>query len=192
MYTELPKDSTIRNEESKLTYGNLAYKYEYIEENRTGHRVREDRQSRNAAADTDAERMRSTAGRRKTKKISFPAKVASIVILTISAIIMIVQFVEVKETLAVLNETKTQYEFEQSVTSQKSFELEQSIDLSKIEQEATSRLGMKRPERHQVVYIDVPKEDVTEKTAGEVEGFKNRTVAIGKSIISHIIEFFSI
>ena len=38
---------------------------------------------------------------------------------------------------------------------QKAFELEESIDLSKIEAEATSRLGMHRPEKHQIVYIDV-------------------------------------
>ncbi|MGN1116752.1 MAG: hypothetical protein ACI4TH_09300 [Candidatus Ornithomonoglobus sp.] len=175
-----------------MTYGNLAYKYDYIDENRTGYRSREDRQSPKAAVNTETGKRRNTAERRKTKKISFPAKVASIVVVTISAISMIVQFVEVKETLAVLNETKSQYEFEQSVTSQKSFELEQSIDLSKIEQEATTRLGMKRPDRHQIVYIDVPKDDVTEKTAGEVEGFRNRAAAFGKSIISHIIEFFSI
>ncbi|MGN0162321.1 MAG: hypothetical protein ACI4EA_01890 [Candidatus Ornithomonoglobus sp.] len=175
-----------------MTYGNLAYKYDYIDGNKTGYRSRENRQSGKASANTASEQMRRAAERKKTKKISFPAKVASIVVVTISAISMIVQFVEVKETLAVLDEAKTQYAFEQSVTSQKSFELEQSIDLSKIEQEATTRLGMKRPERHQIVYIDVPKDDVTEKTAGEVEGFKNRAVAVGKSIISHIVEFFSI
>ncbi|MGN0183427.1 MAG: hypothetical protein ACI4DP_13630 [Candidatus Ornithomonoglobus sp.] len=175
-----------------MTYGNLAYKYDYIDGNRTDYRSREGRKSQASAARTEEEGMRRAAGKKKTKKISFAAKVASIVVVTISAISMIVQFVEVKETLVVLNETKAQYAFEQSVTSQKSFELEQSIDLSKIEQEATTRLGMKRPERHQIVYIDVPKDDVTEKTAGEVEGFRNRTAAIVKSIISHIVEFFSI
>ncbi len=181
----------IGNEENKLTYGNLAYKHDYIDEN-TAYRGREDKQEPKAAANAKAGRMRDAAVKQKTKKISFPAKVASIVVVTVSAISMIVQFVEVKETLAVLDQTKAQYEFEQSVTSQKSFELEQSIDLSKIEQEATDRLGMKRPDRHQIVYIDVPKDDVTEKTAGEVEGFRNRAVSFGKSIISHIVEFFSI
>lgn len=137
-----------------------------------------------------AEKNRSV--KRKPKRISFGAKLASVAVVTISAIVMIVQFVEVKETLAVLNETKEHYEFEKGVTSQKTFELEQSIDLSKIEQEATTRLGMKRPDRHQIVYIDVPKDDYTEKTAGEVEGFRNRAAELGKSIISHIVEFFSI
>ena len=39
--------------------------------------------------------------------------------------------------------------------------------LSKIEQEATTRLGMKLPEKHQVVYLDVKKDDMTDKTADE-------------------------
>lgn len=175
-----------------MTYGNLAYKYDYIYKNKTGYKDRGDEPGTKSAVNTADRKMRSADGRKKTKEISFAAKVASIVIVTVSAISMIVQFVEVKETLAVLNDTKSQYEFEQSVTSQKSFELEQSIDLSKIEQEATTRLGMKRPDRHQIVYIDVPKDDVTETTAGEIEGLGNRASALWQSIISHIVEFFSI
>ena len=161
-----------------MTYGNLAYKYDYVEE---------DNYKKTKSENTQADRKKV-----KPRKISYASKIAAVVTVAVSAVFMIVQFVEVNETLSVMNQAQREYEFEESVTSQKAFELEQSIDLSKIEQEATGRLGMQRPDSHQVVYIDVPQSDVTEKTADEVEGIGNRITAWGKSILSHIVEFFSI
>ena len=99
---------------------------------------------------------------------------ASVLTVAVSAVFMITQFVEVNDSLSAMKTAQKQYAFEEAVTAQKAFELEQSIDLSKIEQEATVRLRMQRPDSHQIVYIDIPQEDVTEKTSGEVEGFKNR------------------
>lgn len=161
-----------------MTYGNLAYKYDYITE------------KQNIEKPDDKTEVKKAVP--KSKPISYAAKLLSVVVLTISAIFMIAQFVEVNETQADLSEARSQYEFEEAVTAQKAFELEQSIDLSKIEQEATNRLGMHRPDRHQIIYIDVPQDDVTEKTADEVEGFKNRFSGAVKSIMSNIVEFFSI
>ena len=123
---------------------------------------------------------------------SFAGKVASVVVVSVCAIFMIVQFIKVNESQSALYAAREKFRFEEAVTAQKSFELEQSIDLSKIEQEATSRLGMRLPEKHQVVYIDVQKDDMTEKTADEVEGVTNRFVSGLKYIISHIVDFFSI
>lgn len=171
-----------------MVNGNLAYKYDYRSEigyrEKYGSSKGNDEKNNGKGASEEEEKPQ--------KRISFPAKLAAVLVLTASAIFMIVQFVEVKETIAVMEERQSQYKFEESVTAQKSFELEQSIDLSKIEQEAVNRLGMQRPDRHQIVYIDVPQDDITEKTAGEVEGFGNRFSEIMKSIAGHIIEFFSI
>jgi hypothetical protein len=172
-----------------LAYDNYAYDYDYIREKQTNRTERRARQER--AAEPTAKRSIGNKPK-KVKKISFAAKLVSIAVVAASAIFMIVQFVEVKETLSKLNDMQDQYAFEQSVTSQKSFELEQSVDLSKIEQEAENRLGMQRPDRHQIVYIDVPQNDVTEQTAGDVEGVKNRLSEMWKSVKSHIVDFFSI
>lgn len=172
--------SSIRNEENKVAYGNLAYKYDYIYEKRPQQQKKKQ---------TNSTRVHN---KKKNKKISYPAKLASVFILSASAVFMITQFVEVNETLGVLESKQTDYAFEESVTSQKSFELEQSVDLSKIEQEATTRLGMKRPEAHQIIYVDVKQNDVTEKTSGEVEGFGNRVAEFFNNAISNIVSFFSI
>ena len=51
---------------------------------------------------------------------------------------------------------------------------------------------MKRPEKYQQVYIDVKKDDVTEKVSGEVEGIENRFIKMINTIVDHIVTMFSI
>ena len=162
-----------------MAYDNLAYKYDYREEEKPGRqRVKVDR--------------KRVQKRAKKNEISYLSKIIYVFVLAASAIFMIAQFVNVNEAESRLAAKQEDYAFEESVTSQKSFELEQSVDLSKIEQEATGRLGMKRPESHQIVYVDVKQDDVTERTSGEVEGLGNRIAGFFSSAISNIIEFFSI
>ena len=161
-----------------MTQGNLAYKYGYVEE--------ENYKKQNT------DKFRSGQRRVKVKKISYAEKVAAVIVVAVSAVFMITQFVEVNDSLSALKTAQKQYAFEEAVTAQKTFELEQSIDLSKIEQEATVRLRMQRPDSHQIVYIDIPQEDVVEKTSREVEGFRNRMHEWGKSVLSNIVDFFSI
>ena len=164
-----------------MTYGNLAYKYDYEEERS----VREKTKVKHG-------KVNKRKNAKKKNDLSYFGKILSVLTLTAAAIYMIIQFVEVNETQSDLKAAMDQYSFEQSVTAQKAYELEQSIDLSKIEQEATTRLGMRRPEKHQIIYIDVKQDDTTEKTADEVEGVSNRFMSGLKSIISNIVDFFSI
>ena len=162
-----------------MVSGNLAYKRDYIRENQEKQQTKK--------PNTNAVKHK-----KKAHKLSYVAKIASVLTVAVSAVFMIVQYVTVHETQTALNAAISEYEFEESVTAQKAFELEESIDLSKIEAEATSRLGMHRPEKHQIVYIDVKKSDTTVKTAGEVEGFSNRLRDLVKNVKGNIIDFFSI
>ena len=105
---------------------------------------------------------------------------------------MISTFVAVNETRSEIAALENQLAEQEAITSQKAFDLDNSIDLATIEEEATTRLGMQRPEKYQTVYVNVDREDVTEKTVGEVE---NASGVIGgwiKNIFGHIVEFFSI
>ena len=111
---------------------------------------------------------------------------------TASALFMISRYVVVndgREQVAVLEKNLTN---EEAKTSQKSYELEKSVDLSEIEKEATTRLGMQRPEKYQTIYINVPTDDVTHKTSDSVEGIGNTLKAFFKKIGSDIIDYFSI
>ncbi len=165
-----------------MVKGNLAYKYDYTKE------YKEEQQKR-------APKKQNVAPARRKKQVhalSYAGKIAAVLVVAVSAVFMIVQYVTVHETQTALNAAISDYQFEESVTAQKAFELEESIDLSKIEAEATSRLGMHRPEKHQIVYLDVQQSDITTKTASDVEGFSNRFVAFIARMKNHIIDFFSI
>lgn len=181
-----------------MTYGNLAYKYDYRtykvpEKNRE--QVRESRSKINS--ENRRESYKTPDSRKNNSKsvkneISYLSKIIAIIVMAASAIFMIVQFVEVNETISQLEEIQSEYNFEEATTSQMAYELEQSVDLSKIEEEATTRLGMKRPDANQIIYVDVKQDDVTEKTVDEVEGFGNRLAGMVDTIIGNIVEFFSI
>lgn len=72
---------------------------------------------------------------------------------------------EVKELQKELNGLK-------EYSSQKSFELDKSLDLESVEETAKNKLNMVRPEKYQTVYVNIKQDDVTEVTADEVEGVK--------------------
>lgn len=173
-------------ERKSLTYGNLAYKYDYMDEEV---KVKEKQEKISSEPKKKKKSKRRAA---RGRAMSRAGQIACVIIVSSAAVFMISQFVEVNEMQSELSAAKSKFAFEESVTAQKSFELEQSIDLSKIEAEATTRLGMRRPERYQMVYLDVKRDDTTETTADEVEGF-GKTVAKGfKQLVSNIVEFFSI
>ena len=119
-------------------------------------------------------------------------RICAIIVLALSAGFMISEFVAVNETKQQIASLEKNLTSEESVTSQKMFELERSADLSEIEKEATTRLGMQRPEKYQTIYVNVKQNDVTEKTAGAVESLPSRAAAAVKKICGNIISFFSI
>lgn len=161
-------------------YGNLAYDYPPEPETRT-------------------ERpKRQITGKRKEKRSAMASKkiniqrMAAILTLALSAGYMISQFVAVHESRKEISVLEEQLRAAEAVTSQKAFELERSVDLSEIEKEATTRLGMQRPEKHQIIYINVPMDDVTDTTADSVEGMDNSVKSFFNKILGNIVEFFSI
>ena len=164
-----------------MTYGNLAYKPAPELEP--------------AVAEPKTKAKKNTekrSGKKTVKGLSYPGKIACVIAVSASAMFMVSQFIKVNESQTALSTAIENYRFEESVTSQMAFELEQSIDLSKIEKEATTRLGMQRPERHQIVYLDVKRDDTTDVTADSVEGFSNRFMSGVRTFVGNIVKFFSI
>ncbi len=67
---------------------------------------------------------------------------------------------------------KSQKELNNLVATNKrmEMEIEEALDLKKVESIATDKLGMRRPEKYQTVYVALPQVDHVEKTIhGEVE-----------------------
>ena len=109
-----------------------------------------------------------------------------------SAAFMISKFVSVNETSSQIKSLNKELAGIRSYTSQKIIEMERKVDLSEVEEIATTRLGMQRPESYQTIYVDVPQSDKTEVTVGEVEGAKNSIKSFLNGLKKNIIEFFSI
>lgn len=119
-------------------------------------------------------------------------RICAILVLASAAGFMISEFVAVHETRQQVEDLKVKLAKEEANTSQKVYDLESSVDLSEIEDEAYARLGMQRPEKYQIIYVNVPRDDVTDATAGDVEGFINSAKAFFAELGSHIVELFSI
>ena len=79
-----------------------------------------------------------------------------------------------------------------SYISQKTFELEENVDLNTVEEIASSRLGMQRPTKNQTVYVNIKREDVCELTSKEVEGVKHRMQKTASGIKQNVIGSFSL
>ncbi len=125
------------------------------------------------------------------KRVTF-LRILYIGVIAASAAFMISKFVSVNETASQIKSLNKELSQIRSYTSQKIFEMERKVDLSEVEEIASTRLGMQRPEGYQTIYVDVPQEDKTEVTAGEVEGAKNSIKSLWGGLKKNIIEFFSI
>lgn len=156
-----------------MGYSNLAYKYE------EDYSFREEVQKKAEAKAV------------KVKKKNFTPIICALV-LSMAAYYMISKNVELYETnqnIKALQNELTQLE---TYTSQRIFELEQSVDLATVEEIATTKLNMQRPEQYQIEYVSIERDDVTEITAGEVEGVKSRVGNATKNIKRNLIGIFTI
>ncbi len=161
-----------------MEYGNLAYDEEYDAPPR---RKKPQKQHKSAPV-----------RRPRNDRLRYIRYICAIIVMALSAGFMISTFVTVHETrdsVAALEEELAEME---AITSQKAFDLDHSVDLATIEEEATSRLGMQRPEKYQTIYVNVNMDDMTEKTANEVENAGGKIIGAFKSVIGNIVEFFSI
>ena len=86
------------------------------------------------------------------------------VVVTALAFVLLFRYACITEMSATLTSLKGQYEEVNSVAVAKEFELEQEVDLNKVQEIASSELGMQKPEKHQIVYIDMQNTDYTESS----------------------------
>lgn len=164
-----------------MNYGNLAYKLPENEDSP----VR--RKRRKKKGKINRRNRKQMAVRRTLLK-----RVGVIAVIAVSAGFMISQFVAVNEGEQQIASLRKQLSKQEAATSQMVFDMEQGVDLAEIEKQATTKLGMQRPEKYQTIYVNVKKDDMTEKTADEVESFSSRIMSAIKSTGRHIVNFFSI
>lgn len=156
-----------------MGYSNLAYKYE------EDYSFKEEAQKK---VESKAE---------KVKKKNFTPIICALV-LSMAAYYMISKNVELYETNQNIKSLQNELRKLETYTSQRIFELEQSVDLATVEEIATTKLNMQRPEQYQIEYVSIERDDVTEITADEVEGVKNRVGNATKNIKRNLIGIFTI
>lgn len=142
-------------------YGSNAYKYEITEE-------------------------RSTRTQVKTrKKVSRRPKKAVVKSLLLTALITVLAFCLLGRNAQIIEQTGQITKLQNDIAAteakiiEKQFEMEKKIDLNAVEERAISVLGMQRPEKSQIVYIDMHAEDYTEggttqNNAGIISAFIKR------------------
>ena len=157
-----------------MGYSNLAYKnWEYYEEETV-----------------EVQKQVKEVPHKKTAKNFKP--IIYVLVISMAAYYMISKNVVLYETNQEIKSKQQQLADLEAYTSQRIFELEQSIDLATVEQIATTKLNMQRPENYQIEYVSVKREDVTEITSGEVEGVKNKVGKAAESLKRNIVGIFSV
>lgn len=120
-------------------------------------------------------------------------RIFCIVIVTLAASFMISRFVEVKDRKSELTRLNARYSQMQANTLQKQRDYnDDDSELKTSLEEEAEKLHMQRPEKHQIIYVEVDREDETEVTAREVEGFGKRIKTVAEEIFSNIVNYFSI
>ena len=113
-------------------------------------------------------------------------------ILSAAAYYMISKNVVLYETNQEIKQKQSELTELETYTSQRAFELEQSVDLATVEHIATTKLNMQRPESYQIEYVSLKRDDVTEITANEVEGVKNKVNKAAQGVKRNIVGIFTI
>lgn len=161
-------------------YGSSAYDYEYGYYN--------DEQENQS----ERERQRRAAHQMKKRNKTTRKAVTYILVAGIAAAFLVSKNVAVSDTKKEIASLKEELAAQQTYTSEKTFELEQKIGLTTIEERAMTKLGMQRPDKTQVIYVDVKKDDCTERTSGEVEGLRNNLSESVKNTKQKIINIFTL
>ena len=147
--------------------GNLAYDWEFQENTaRVQQKVSEHKKETKAKAKAQAAQLHKTI-------------CVCAIMLALCAGFMISRNVAVYESKKEVESLQKELNQLKEYSSQKAFELDQNLDLELIEQTAISKLNMTRPEKYQIVYVNIKQDDVTEVTAGEVEGIKGALSIFG-------------
>lgn len=164
-----------------MAYNNLAYSYDNLSR-------MEDEDARIREEKKNAEKKLKILEQRR---LNFFV-VCAIVLISMAAYFMISKNVQVHETADKIKSLEKELSMLESKSSQKIFELEQSVDLDEVEKIATTRLNMQRPEKYQTVYINVPVDDVTEVTSNDSEGIANNVGSVAEHMKRNFFGIFDL
>ncbi len=123
----------------------------------------------------------------KAKTLNIAVAVFYIVVIFAIAFCLISREVSLYEKSSEINRLENKLEDAQTDTKQAQIAAESAVDLKKIEEAATTKYGMSRPEQNQTAYINIQQDDYVEKAAEKDAG-----LALQQSIQSGLKNLFGI
>jgi len=128
-------------------------------------------------------------GKSKARRTRGVKTVFGILAVTALAFLLLFRYAMITEKTAQVQKLTAELQNVDSYIVQKECEMEQSLDLKKVEEIATTKLGMQRPEKHQLVYIDMNNKDYAEKSGKDTNSTPGLLAYISGGIQS-IVEYF--
>ncbi|MBP3337216.1 MAG: cell division protein FtsL [Clostridia bacterium] len=120
---------------------------------------------------------------RKKHKIS-PALKA--VLLSLFAFSVLCRGVIITDKANQISETKKELAKIEAQNQEMQVEIEKALDLSRIEQLASDKLNMRRPEKYQICYINLDRVDYVEKAEGTSNAPIERAAKLFNNIKSYL------
>lgn len=136
-------------------YDNLAYRYEYSAEP-----LHTPYQNPNLRIKSTTKK--STKPQPKNRYASF----LRLAIVALFAFLVLARGVALTDKANRLNEMKKELAQLQAQNQKTQMDIEKALDLNRIEQIASQKLNMRRPEKYQIVYINLDRVDYVEKAEG--------------------------
>lgn len=136
-------------------YDNLAYRYEYS--NEPLHTPYQNPNLRIKSTKKEASKPQP-----RNRYASF----LRLAIVALFAFLVLARGVALTDKANRLNEMKKELAQLQAQNQKTQMDIEKALDLNRIEQIASEKLNMRRPEKYQIVYINLDRVDYVEKAEG--------------------------
>lgn len=150
--------------EKNYVYGSAAPKIEYnvYEENKV---------------------LKAKKNQRANNRIKFKM-VFTIFIVFLAFFSIIYMYAQITEVNYKLNKLNKEYNNIKNDNIQTKLEMEKNLDLNRVREIAQTRLDMQKPDKYQIVYLKVPKSDVTKVAEADNAGISS------KAFIASVIDVF--
>lgn len=140
-----------------------------------------------------AERKKTRALRqKKRRRVTLFIMLITLSIIFASSILILVRYVAITEATTKTNGLLNQYNSLVASNQQMSIEISKMMDTSKIEEMAITRLGMSRPEKYQIVYINVDKKDYVEFATKDIKTSQNGFLASISKSFGGLLEYLDL
>lgn len=100
-------------------------------------------------------------------------------------------YAQITEVNYKLNKQNKQYTEIKNENIRLKLDIERSLDLNTVKEVAETRLNMQKPDKSQIVYLKVPKSDITKVAARDNSGINGEgAVAVVSNLFSKVIHLF--